>query len=68
MEARMDALVIFFFLAIVQVQGGQGMTFGTMEECQTVRGQAVADPSVMFISDCIELKLTPVTIPKENKT
>ena len=64
----MESLILFFFLAIVQVQGGQGMTFGTLEECQTVRAQAVTDPSVMFISDCIELKLTPVTIPKENKT
>ena len=64
----MESLILFFFLAIVQAQGGQGMTFGTLEECQTVRSQAVADPSVMFISDCIELKLTPVTIPKENKT
>ena len=64
----MDTLVIFFFLAIVQVSGGQGMTFGTMEECVTVRGQAATDPAVMFISECVELKLTPVTIPKENKT
>ena len=68
METRMDALVIFFFLAIVQVTGGQGMTFGTMDECIQVRAQAANDPSVMFLSECTELKLTPVTIPKENKS
>lgn len=64
----MDALIIFFFLAIVQQSGGEGMTFGTMEECTEVRTQALTDPRVMFVSECTALKLTPVTIPKENKT
>ena len=64
----MDSLIIFFFLAIVQVNGGEGMTFGTMEECVEVRAHAITDPRVMFVSDCTPLKLMPVTIPKENKT
>ena len=68
MEARVDALVIFFFLAIVQQDGGVGMTFGTMAECIETRIVAATDPKTMFLSDCQELKLTPVTIPKENKT
>ena len=64
----MESLVIFFFLAIAQVTGGQGMTFGSMDECIETRKQVASDPSVMFLSECTELKLTPIRIPKENKT
>ena len=64
----MENLVIWFFLAIVQGEGGRGMTFGTQEECVEVRGQAATDPSVMFLSECMGLKLTPITIPKDNRT
>ena len=64
----MGDLVIFFFLAIVQVTGGQGMTFGTMDECIQTRAQAATDPSVMFLSECVTLKLTPIHVPKENKS
>ena len=64
----MGPLVIFFFLAIVQQDGGVGMTFGTMDECIETRAKAATDPRTMFLSDCIELQLTPITIPKDNKT
>ena len=64
----MGDLVIFFFLAIVQVSGGHGMTFGTMDECVQTRAQVATDPSVMFLSECTALKLTPITVPKENKS
>lgn len=64
----MENLVIWFFLAIVQGEGGRSMTFGTQEECVEVRGQAATAPDVMFLSECMGLKLTPITIPKDNKT
>ena len=64
----MGPLVIFFFLAIVQQDGGVGMTFGTMDECIETRAKAATDLRTMFLSDCIELQLTPITIPKDNKT
>ena len=44
------------------------MTFGSMDECIETRKQVASDPSVMFLSECTELKLTPIRIPKENKT
>lgn len=64
----MGPLVIFFFLAIVQQDGGVGMTFGTLDECVETRKNVATDPRTMFLSDCIELQLTPITIPKDNKT
>lgn len=64
----METLVIFFFLAIVQQDGAVGMTFGTMDECIETRLEAANDLKTMFLSECQELKLTPVTIPKDNRT
>ena len=64
----MGPLVIFFFLAIVQQDGGVGMTFGTMDECIETRAKAATDPKTMFLSECQRLELTPITIPKDNKT
>ena len=64
----MDALVMYFFLAILQQDGGVGMTFGTMDECIETRAKAATDPRTMFLSECQRLELTPITLPKENKT
>lgn len=64
----MENLVIFFFLAILQQDGGVGMTFGTMAECMETRAAVATDPKTMFMSDCQELKLTPIIQPKQNRT
>ena len=64
----MDQLVMWFFLAILQQEGGVGMTFGTQAECMETRAQAATDPRTMFLTDCISLPLIPVVIPKENRT
>jgi len=59
---------MWFFLAILQQDGAVGMTFGTQEECTETRLLAASDPRVMFLSDCIALPLTPIAIPKDNRT
>ena len=68
METRVENLVIFFFLAILQQDGGVGMTFGTMAECVETRAQVATDPRTMFLSECTQLPLTPITLPKENRS
>jgi hypothetical protein len=64
----MTDLILYFFLAIVQVDGGVGMTFSTIDECIETRAKAATDAKTLFLSDCLELKLTPITIPKDNRT
>ena len=59
---------MWFFLAIVQQDGGVGMTFGTSDECIETRGTMSNDPRVMFLSDCMSITLTPMTFPKDNRT
>lgn len=65
----MDPLVaLWFFLVILQQDGGLGMTFGTEQECVETRQQAATDPRTLFITDCIRLPLTPIIRPQENRT
>jgi hypothetical protein len=57
MEAGMDALVVWAFLALVQVQGGISEVYDSKETCEAGRQKLLSEAPVLLISACVETKL-----------
>ena len=53
-------LALWVFLALVQGAGPVGSAWGSRESCEESRKEAMASEDVVAISECQEVKLTPV--------
>ena len=62
----MDGLVVWFFFAIAQMHGQVGTVADTQQQCVEAREELLKHADVLFITDCMEVKLHKVA--KESKT
>lgn len=54
----MEAVVMWFFLAIVQTHGGIGAAYGTQQECESEQAKMAASPDTIALSRCVQVTLS----------
>jgi hypothetical protein len=56
----MEAIVLWAFVAVVQMQGLTGGAAGSLEQCVEARQQIITIHDIVAISECEQVTLKPV--------
>ena len=60
----MESIVMYLFLMILQVQGGAVAAYPELQQCIVARAEAIKQPDVVLVSECMEVTLVRPPAPK----
>ena len=61
----MEAIILWAFLAVVQMKGLTGGAAATQQACEEARQEAIAHYEIIAISECAPVTLQPRVAPTE---